>query len=357
MVTVMFEAWRGRYSDSPRSVSEYLASMHPSVERWWVVDSHDHFPADARQIARHSPGYFQSLVSADFLISNDIISRHYVGGRNVTYVQCWHGTPLKAIGFHDNKGGYKGSAAQFRRTVRDVKKWDYLLSPCPIITPILRSAFEYDGKVLEIGIPRNDVLCQDKDNETRSRVRSLYGLSDDDPVVLYAPTWRDDDRDDHGRLAHSVMPDWESIAKALPRVKVLFRTHKNVRGAAPRLPSLIDVCEYPDIADLYLAADALISDYSSAITDFAVTRRPIISYVPDLEHYRQDLRTLYFDYDDWAPGPVVMNTADLIEALEDPLASKDAFRDRYEWFTRTFCPFDDGNATRRLVDAVGLGEG
>ncbi|MCA0252729.1 MAG: CDP-glycerol glycerophosphotransferase family protein [Actinobacteria bacterium] len=354
MTTVMFESWRGRYSDSPRAVAEYLRAARPETTQYWVVDSGDSFPDWAQLVPRHRPDYFRRLITSDFVISNDIVSRHYLHGPGVTYVQCWHGIALKAIGFHDNKGGYVGNRAQLRRTRRDVRKWDYLVSPCPAITPIVRSAFEYDGKVLEIGMPRNDILSRDTDNAIRSRVRAELGLVEDAPVMLYAPTWRDDDRDDQGRLTQSVVPDWEAILSAIPGLQILFRTHKNVIAQAPDLPGLKDVSSYPDVAELYLAADVLLSDYSSTIIDFAVTGRPIVCYAPDLEHYRNDLRAMYFDYEEWAPGPIVTQTDDLIDCLRDLPAVAAAYSAQYDGFVRKFCPYEDGHATQRLVEAVGL---
>lgn len=353
MTTALFEAW-GRYMDSPRALSRALEGS--GVSRSWVATGRDGFPPDIEVIGRHTPEHFRRLVSTDFLFTNDIVSRHYVSGRRVRYVQCWHGTPLKAIGFDDDRGGYPGARAHARRTRRDITRWDYLVSPAPIITPIFRSAFRFDGPVLETGSPRNDLL-HDPDGSARRAARQSLGLRGDKRVVLYAPTWRDDDTTDSGRLRQSVMPDWQRIASALPDVVFLFRAHKNVLAAAPRLPGIIDVGSVADIAELYLAADALISDYSSAVFDFAVTRKPMYLYVPDLEHYRGSLRRLYFTYEEWAPGPISSTTDELIGHLREPALALHGTRERYDQFIATFCPFDDGHAAERVLHAVGLLEG
>lgn len=352
MSTVFFESWRGRYSDSPRVISEYLTANRPQIRQSWVRSSADTFPPTVHQVRRHSPEYFARLITTDFLITNDIVSRHYLDGPAVKHVQCWHGSPLKAIGFDDNRGGYAGMRAQWRRMRRDLRTWDYLISPSPLITPILRSAFAFDGRILEVGSPRNDVLFRDASGSIRAELRRQLGVPPDSLAVLYAPTWRDDDVDAEGRFAQSVVPEWELLAKALPSVKFLFRAHKNVVASAPKLPNIIDANQVPDIAELYLAADVLISDYSSAIFDFAVTGKPIVAYVPDLEHYRNDLRKLYFNYEDWVPGAITKTTAELVDVLEDPAAMSSIHAERYQQFVQDFCPYDDGRVSERLVRAL-----
>ena len=109
---------------------------------------------------------------------------------------------------------------------------------------------------------------------------------------------------------------------------------------------------HPDITDLYLAADVLVSDYSSAVFDFAVTGKPMVLHVPDLEHYRDRARGMYFDYESWAPGPLTRST----EELADVLGGEQ--RAGYEDFRRRFCPHEDGGSTQRvlqrLLEASGL---
>lgn len=109
MITALFEAW-GRYMDSPRALSETLAKSSAMLRREWVAPSKDGLPPDVRFIKRHSPEHFARLVTTDFLFTNDIVSRHYLSGPQVKYVQCWHGTPLKAIGFDDDRGQYPAPA-------------------------------------------------------------------------------------------------------------------------------------------------------------------------------------------------------------------------------------------------------
>ncbi len=262
------------------------------------------------------------------------------------------GTPLKAIGHDEVHHRYRGAADHLRRVDRDVAKWDYLVSPSPACTRILRGAFRYDGPVLETGYPRNDVLSRD-DGSIRRRVRAQLGLAEHTTAVLYAPTWRDDSRGPDGLVVQPNWLDLERLQQGLPDTVLLARLHPNVRsGAAHRPGFTLDVGSHPDINELYLAADVLVSDYSSAIYDFAVTGKPIVLFAPDLEHYRGDVRPFYFDYEEWAPGPVTATTDELLAALADLGATRRDAAERYRRFRETFCPLDDGYASERVVAAA-----
>lgn len=345
----VFESWRGRYADSPREISQAMGEVAPQVRRLWVGDSG--FPDDVGAVRRHSPAYFARLWSCDLLVANDIVTKLLRKRARTFYLQCWHGTPLKLLGHDETKAAYAGHDAHMARLRRDVGHWDALLSPSAEITEIFRSAFRYDGEVWETGYPRNDPLLAPDAAQRRERVRARLGLEPQERAVLWAPTWRDDQRDDAGRLTMRGLLDVPRLVADLPEgTRLLLRLHRNVVDAAPDVvaPGALDVSSYPDITELYLAADVLVSDYSSAVYDFAVTGKPMILHVPDLEHYRDRARGLYFDYESWAPGPLTRSTEELVEVLghdRQPTASESY----YEEFRRRFCPHEDGRSTQRVV--------
>jgi CDP-glycerol glycerophosphotransferase len=117
-------------------------------------------------------------------------------------------------------------------------------------------------------------------------------------------------------------------------------------------PGWRDVTSWPDIAELYLAADALITDYSSAMFDFAVTGRPLLFYTWDLEHYRDQSRGFYFDFEAEAPGPLLRTPEEVVAALGDLDGLRERHAERYAAFSARFCHLDDGRASERVVDAV-----
>ncbi|AEI11126.1 MULTISPECIES: CDP-glycerol glycerophosphotransferase family protein [Cellulomonas] len=350
-----FESWRGRYADSPRAISELLAERHPDVRQYWVAAPGTPLPAGVVGVRRHSPEYFARLLTADLVVANDIISQHRIKGPRATYLQTWHGTALKTIGHDEAFATYSGAAAHRARMVRDVAKWDLLLSPAPEATRVFRGAFGFDGTVLETGYPRNDVLLSDRAPEVRARVRAELGIADGRRAVLYAPTWRDDSKDADGRF---VDPGALDLARLRARlgddVVVLLRLHTHVAPDERRvLPGfVVDVSRYPEIADLYLASDVLVSDYSSAIFDYVVTGKPVVLFAYDLDAYRDAVRGMYYDYDEWAPGPVTRTTdelADVLAVIDDVHARA---LPRYAAFVERFAPHEDGRATQRVLDAL-----
>jgi CDP-glycerol glycerophosphotransferase len=200
--------------------------------------------------------------------------------------------------------------------------------------------------MLEVGSPRNDVLLTDTGG-LRRRTRERLGLAEGDRVVLYAPTWREyvGVRD-----SKPLYLDAERLTVALPDTVVLIRGHYNSTGQSAVFaehPRIIDVTRYPDIADLFLAADVLVTDYSSVMFDFALTDKPIVLLVPDLDRYRDIERGFYFDIEAQPPGPMVGGTDAVVEALG---GGDDAHAEARGVFRRTFCRHDDGAASARVVD-------
>jgi CDP-glycerol glycerophosphotransferase len=266
------------------------------------------------------------------------------------YLQTWHGTPWKRI-HHDVLWAPPGRLA---RLDRDIARWDLLLSPNRASTPRLRRAFGYDGPVAETGYPRNDLLTSRESGLRRRRVRRELGLDAGTTAVLYAPTWRDHEWFEGGPSIPMAL-DAQLLAASLGEDHaVLVRAHNMVTGrlAAGGGPRVHDVSFYPDISELYLAADVLVTDYSSAMFDFAITGKPMVFFAYDLEEYRSSTRGFYFNLEDTAPGPVVRTFEELVAALVDPTAG--AVPQRYADFWETFCYLEDGRSSDRVLQRLGL---
>ncbi|UAL30589.1 CDP-glycerol glycerophosphotransferase family protein [Nocardioides rotundus] len=351
MTTALFESWRGQFNDNPREIYERLLDRLPGTDARWVGG--DALPQQIRGLRRHSPAHLWFLRRAGLFVTNDILTQRIPGSPHGTYLQTWHGSPLKLLGFDERSLAYAGASEHLRRVERDVKSWDVLLSQSPAVTPYLRSAFGFDGPVWECGYPRNDVLRSPEAPEIRSSTRAALGLDDDDVVVLSAPTWRDYEMVDGHSTDTPPVIDYDDLVARLPEgVVVLARMHKNVQKHPDATgPGFRDVSAFPDINHLFLACDVLVSDYSSAIFDFAATRKPIICYVPDLERY-EETRGFYVDYQEWAPGPVVRTVEDLAQLLADAGLVGQAHGAKLEQFIQTYCPLDDGNAGERVVERL-----
>jgi CDP-glycerol glycerophosphotransferase len=348
--TVLFDSWRGEFSDSPRAISEELHRRGAEIRHVWVLDPAraGDVPSWVEPVAPDTRGYLSMLGRARYLVANRTVPGFHRKRRGTTFLQTWHGTPLKKIGFEtrwrDSRGG-----RQARTTLeRNVPNWDLLLSPNSFSTPIMREAFRFSGEILETGYPRNDLLVSPGAGEVRVRARAKLGIPDGKRAVLYAPTFRDD-------VPFAREPDVRMLARGLgDDYVVLLRTHTidADRLSLGRDAPFKDVSRYPDNRELYLAADVLVTDYSSLMFDFAVTRKPILLFTPDLANYRDELRGFYFDLEAEGPGPLFDTVEELRAAVEDLDAVAGRSRDAYTRFVDRFCHLDDGHASGRVVDAL-----
>lgn len=331
----------GQYSCNPRAVSEELARRHPDMEIVWVSrDGQFAVPPGVRVVLYGSREHEEALRTSRFVVANRRTQPGwYRKPRGQTFVQTWHGTPLKRLAL-DLAGMPYAQQVPRDELARQVATWDLLLSPSPFATSALRGAFGYEGEVLESGYPRNDVLFDPaRARETRRRL----GVPDGARVVLYAPTWRDDG-------PAGLAPGLDRLAGALDDGDVLLvRAHYLVarRTAIPSGPRIRDVSAFPDMADLLAATDVLVTDYSSAMFDFACTGRPMVFFTHDLERYRDEVRGFYVDFEAEAPGPLVRTADEVAEVLK--YGDFGAFTARYREFAGAFCPWDDGNASARVV--------
>lgn len=346
---VLFDGWRGRYADSPRAISEALHVLRPGLRHLWVTDdaARETLPAWAAPVRPGTGAYLSAFGAARFIVANTHLPDYFRKRRGAFYLQTWHGTPLKRIGFDMPNPQLPDSAQYLQQLRRDVARWDALVSPNPFSTAIFRDAFRFDGAILETGYPRNDVLVSPASGAIRDSVRRELGLPADARAILYAPTWRD-------TASFELELDLALVGERLGvGSTILLRVHpkltSDLRGKSSRV---IDVSTHPDIGELYLAADVLMTDYSSAMFDFAVTRKPILFFTYDLETYRDELRGFYFDFEREAPGPLVSTTAELCDALEDLDSIVASYAPAYGQFVARFCPLDDGSASQRVIEAV-----
>lgn len=115
---------------------------------------------------------------------------------------------------------------------------------------------------------------------------------------------------------------------------------------------LYDVSGYPDIAELYLISDLLITDYSSVFFDYANLRRPMLFFTYDLEKYRDILRGFYMDMEEELPGPMLFTTEEIIASVENLDQIQAEYEEKYNIFYKKYCGWEDGRASQRVVDAV-----
>lgn len=352
---IVYSCFRGMFADNPRALYDALVARDDldATHTWMcTAATQPTFPPGVTTVVYGTPESIAALESADLVIANDCISREWQKSPRTTYLQTWHGTPLKRI-HHDapvREGWLTGPD-------KDVARWDMLLSPNPASTDRLRRAFGFSGPIPETGYPRNDVLSSPQRDGIRARVREELGIPDGKTAVLYTPTWRDNlVLDGAGGEQDFEFPiDMADFADRLGEDHVLLvRLHSIVAGRLEPMPGvpMIDVSDYADAAGLYLAADLMVTDYSSAMFDFAITGKPLLFFTYDLEHYRDELRGFYFHLAEVAPGPLVRTSKELVTAIGDVEAITADNVDRYARFRETFCSLEDGHATDRVLDLL-----
>ena len=350
---VVYHSFEGRFSDSPRAIFEGLAARDGGHEHVWLADpAHaSGFPPGVETVAYGTPSCIEALESADVVIANTHTDLVWSKRPGAFYLQTWHGTPLKRI----HRDVLWAPPGRLDRLQRDVDQWDCLLSPNRASTPRLRRAFRFDGEVLESGYPRNDLLSAGDRDAVRARVRDEMGIEEGRTAVLYTPTWRDDEVFPEGGRTFALGLDVAALADELGDDHVLLlRLHYMLTGrlAAVEHPAVRDVSFHPDVGELYLAADAMVTDYSSTMFDFAVTGKPMVFYTYDLADYRERQRGFYFDLEPDAPGPLVETAGELVDALRDLPALRERYAERYARFRETFCHLDDGRATERVIASL-----
>ncbi|WP_395638761.1 CDP-glycerol glycerophosphotransferase family protein [Pseudolysinimonas sp.] len=349
---VFLESFYGQSAScNPLGIDRALAALRPGITRYWsVVDGSVAVPDGAVRLIEGSREWWRVRASARALVVNDWVRKRYRRRRHQKVLQTWHGTMLKKLAL-DRKVGFRTRIA----VTRERDRWDALLAQNPYSAEIFRSAYAMRKPIWQEGYPRNDVL---HDPERAAAVRAAIGIPADARVVLYAPTWRDD------RTEMVDFVDLAAFARDLADSDgssgfvVLARGHSRTLAHGKDLlgENLVDVTSYPDMADLLLVADVLVTDYSSVMFDFAGTGRPIVFFTPDLSHYSTDLRGFYFDLLESAPGPVVTTRDELREAILAAADGQPPYAARRAAWRERFTPRDDGAAGQRVVERM-LAEG
>ena len=363
---VYFQTFSGRgYSDSPKAMYEYMlnAPEYKDFRFVWSFkepEKYGYLLKNSRtQIVKfRSKADNRALRKAKYWISNYRMLDYQHPRKGQVYLQCWHGTPLKRLGYDiEESDNAMNSLSEIREKYRtDAEKFSYLLSPSPFATDKFATAWNLratgqEYKILERGYPRNDRLVNYAPQE-REVLRKQLGI-DDKKVILYAPTWRDNQHTSGQGYTYKTEVDFDRLKRELgDEYVILFRAHYLVANSFDfaRYGGFVrDVSSYGDINDLYIVSDLLVTDYSSVFFDYANLERPIIFYMYDLEHYANEMRGFYLSLEE-LPGPVVKDE----EALIAEIRAADSWRpdDKYREFKERFNPYEDGESSKRVLAGV-----
>ncbi|ANP55419.1 CDP-glycerol glycerophosphotransferase [Streptomyces griseochromogenes] len=349
--------WERGVSCNPAAIAAKLAELAPHIRRVWVVNKENAalLPPGTDHVIPGTRSYWETLAAAKYLVNNVNFPNAVVKRPEAIHLQTHHGTPLKRMGLDQMEHPAAAKGLDFAALLARIDKWDYSVSANSHSTRMWERAYPARYTSLDHGYPRNDVFYSATAADVRA-ARERLGIAPGKTAVLYAPTHRDYEAGFTPRL------DLAALADRLGEDTVLLvRAHYFYGGAASPLTGLrrsgriIDVSSYDPVEELCLAADALVTDYSSIMFDYANLDRPIVVYADDWETYRTT-RGVYFDLMTEAPGQVARTQEELAQIfLSGNWRDESAAKARAA-FRRRFCEYDDGRAAERVVRRVFLGE-
>lgn len=366
--TVLFNAFNGKsYCCTPKAVYQYMQSQekYKDYEYIWVVQDTEKYSflenmPNTCIVKDKSSEYIKALGKAKYWFCNYKIYDYVYPKKNQLYIQCWHGTPLKRLGCDIEKSDAAMSTiSEIRNRYRyDAKRFSYLLSPSSFTTEVFATAWDLvdeqeKKKIVEVGYPRDDFLFTFTDENVKD-IKQQLGVSSDKKIILYAPTWRDNQHSVEIGFTYKTNVDFEKWKEALgDEYVILFRAHYLVANSfnfEKYTGFVYDVSDYPDINELYVVADMLITDYSSVFFDYANLKRPMIFYMYDLIEYKDNLRGFYLELDE-LPGVIIETEDNLIECMRSAI---DTFEYDYKYiaFNEKYNGLNDGNASERFVNRV-----
>ncbi|HET7310557.1 MAG TPA: bifunctional glycosyltransferase family 2 protein/CDP-glycerol:glycerophosphate glycerophosphotransferase [Mycobacteriales bacterium] len=345
--------WYRSYACNPRAIYEKLRELAPEVRGVWVVLPGVKVPDGVDSVVVGTRAYYRLLARATYFVNNVGFPDHWKKRRGTVLLHTHHGTPLKKMGLDQYDVGGPLQRPLPAKHLSRWQRWDYSLSSNLLSTLVWERVYPAAYRTLEYGYPRNDRLVTAGADEA-APIKAALGIEADRKVLLYAPTHREYERTlrqilDPVALARSLGDDWVILSRA---------HYYNATGqpiAKLAGGRVVDVTSYESVEELCLAADVLVTDYSSIMFDYAVLDRPILIYAPDWEIY-QLLRGTYFDLMNEAPGVVCRTQAELAEALTSGAYCGDVATKALELFRNRFCAWEDGMAAERVVRRLFLGE-
>ncbi|MGW9176612.1 bifunctional glycosyltransferase/CDP-glycerol:glycerophosphate glycerophosphotransferase [Streptomyces decoyicus] len=356
--TVVFESHLGKqFSDSPRAIYEEMRRQGLEFEAIWsYAGSPKDFPKGVTLVKRWSLPYLKALAQAEFWVDNQSYPLKLTKRPETTYLQTWHGSALKNMGF-DQPSLKAQTRQQQAEQQRSLDRFDRFLIRSEHDVHTLAKAFRLKEKtLLRVGYPRNDALVRARQREAalgareRGPLAAELGIAEDKTVLLYAPTFRKAG----GRHGRFELPfDVERFADQFgDRYVLLVRSHYLNHVVLPPTVQgrVIDVSARHDVTPLLELADGLITDYSSVMFDYALLDRPLVFFTYDYDEYVHEGRGTYFDLLEHAPGPVVRTEDAFHDAIKSFESQALEYAKSRKEFVAKFGEYDQGNAAQSIVD-------
>ena len=315
---VNFIAFSGRqYSDSPRRISELLLKEHPEIEQVWAFVEPEKFAflkeKGIKVVKYKSLEYLYYVMTSRVYVDNAEFWSALKFRPGQMVLETWHGG-----GAYKRVGGHRIDVNQREQqhAVEKMNKITLFLSSSKAFTKyVIRDAYQYRGEVLECGLPRNDDLLS-PDPATAAKARETLGIPAGAKVLLYAPTFRNS----HTLDLYDV--DFARLKASLEarfggEWVIVLRMHYYLadKAMAVGAPWLYNATDYPDMQELLLSSDVLLTDYSSCMWDFSLMKKPCFLYARDIDEYRGE-RDFYTPIESW-PFPLSADNDTLAKIIAD----------------------------------------
>jgi len=347
---IVFASSKGRrYGDNPMDISDELLNRRKDYKLVWLLNKNveEEIPEGIERVDYTLKNIIYELVTAKVWVDSNMKESGFLKRKNQLYIQTWHGSyGLKKIA---GDLGNKLPLIDRRAYKYNAKRTDLMVSNSKRTTEIYRNAFWYSGEVLEYGSPRNDIFFKKIEN-IRSKVDKALGTTGKQ-IVLYAPTFRNDYRTDDLKL------DYERLLKSLNDAfdgewVVLVRLHPNniadAEGFIQYTDKIINATNYSIMQELLVAADVLITDYSSCMFDFVTTGKKCFIYASDLERYNHE-RGNYFRMDE-LPFPLAQNNDELEKNIKN--FNQDKYAVDLEKLFNLVGLNETGHASEKVADYI-----
>ncbi|WP_226645648.1 CDP-glycerol glycerophosphotransferase family protein [Mesobacillus subterraneus] len=345
----LFSYYGSQYGCNPKYITEYILKSYPKdyFDLVWAFNDPDSKVniEGIRKVKTMSLRYFYELCTSKVLITNFRTTDLFVKRKEQYYIQTWHSSlRLKQI----EKDAEKNLPPNYvQMAKKDSKKCDLLLSGCDYSTEIFKRSFWYDGEIFKHGTPRNDILAN-ANNDLRSSILSKLNIPETCNIALYAPTFRKDKNLDVYNIDFAKVK--ETLAKRFGgEWIILVKLHPHLMSMSNQITAndlVMDVTQYDDIQELLSITDFLISDYSSLVFDYSVTKKPCFLYVPDLDDYTQNDRGLYFDLKE-LPFTKVLSNEELMRKIQS--YDDTVYRKELESFLSEIGTYEDGYAAKKMA--------
>ena len=356
---IVFSNYLGKsYGCNPKYITEEILKRNLPYKIVWLVNEpkkeKQNFPQSVKLVKYYSIDALKELLSAKVWVDNTRKPYFWDKGLKknpkTKYIQTWHGT----LGMKKIEAAIKEETPYWRSNAKiDSKNIDYLLTTSETDKKFMRQSFWYDGEILVSGYPRNDILYSDDQNKQliKEKVYEFLGINKNSKFILYVPTFRDDGRTNCFTL------DYERILKTFEEkyncsMVLGTRFHPNNFDFANKLitysEKIMNATIYPDIMELLIAADVVITDYSSCIFDFMHLKRPAFIFATDIEQYEKE-RGFYFPLDD-TPFSIAQNNDELVNNINN--FDYTAYQNRIVKYMQENGYADDGHASERIVDLI-----